>query len=299
MLKRTLFFSSQGRLSIKNTLLCYESFYKGEGPVERTFPLEDLGSVVVESTQITLTSYCVNALAEHNVTLLFCDASHMPSAQMLPFSGNSLTGKNTAAQINSTIALKNKLWKQTVKAKIINQAGCLQNNGIKDTKLLCIAEEVKSGDPGNCEAVAARHYFRLLGIEESFSRDRDGEPPNNALNYGYAILRAACARAIAGSGLLCCIGIHHSNQYNAFALADDIMEPFRPFFDDMVFSARRIFANSTLEKEQKARLLTVLVRDVLICGERRPLSNALSFTTASLVRCFLKEENNILFPEFP
>jgi len=299
MLKRTLFFGSPGKLSVRNTLLCYTSFDEKEASMTRTFPLEDLGFVVVESMQMSLTSYCISALAENNVMLLFCDPSHMPSAGLLPFSGNSLTGKNTAAQLDSTPALKGRLWKQTVQAKIMNQAGCLASLGIKDKKLCSLAGTTKSGDPENCEAVAARLYFKLLGIDDHFLREREGAPPNNALNYGYAVLRAACARALVGSGLLCCVGIHHSNQYNAFALADDIMEPYRPFVDEMVFSDRGFFSVPELGREQKARLLQILVRDVRIKEERRPLSNVLSFTSASLVRCFLREENTVAYPEFP
>ena len=299
MLKRTLFFGSPGRLSVKNDQLCYEPREPGEGPPFRTFPLEDLGCVLVESMQMNLTSFCINALAENNVALLFCGSTHMPSAQILPFSGNSLTGRNTAAQLDSTPALKGRLRKQTVQAKIMNQAGCLASLGIEDKKLHILAGKTRSGDLENSEAVAARHYFKLLGIDSPFLREREGEPPNNALNYGYAILRAACARALTGSGLFCCVGIHHSNQYNAFALADDIMEPYRPFVDEMVFSEREFFSVPELRREHKARLLQILVRDVQIKEERRPLSNVLAFTSASLVRCFLRAENTIVFPGFP
>lgn len=299
MLKRTLFFGSPGRLSVKNDQLCYEPRDPGDGPPLRTFPLEDLGCVLVESMQMNLTSFCIDALAENNVALLFCGSTHMPSAQTLPFSGNALTGKNTRAQLDSTSALKARLWKQTVQAKITNQAGCLASLGIEDKSLASLADSTKSGDPGNNEAVAARRYFKLLGLDEPFLREREGDPPNHALNYGYAILRAACARALTGSGLLCCVGIHHTNQYNAFALADDIMEPYRPFVDEMVFSERDFFSSPELSREQKARLLQVLVRDVRIKEERRPLSNVLSFTSASLARCFLREENALVFPDFP
>lgn len=299
MLKRTLFFGSPGKLSVRNTMLCYTPCDREPVQETRTFPLEDLGCVVVESLQMTLTSCCISALAENNVMILFCDSSHMPSAETLPFSGNSLTGKNTAAQLDSTQALKGRLWKQTVQAKIMNQAGCLASLGIEDKKLSFLAGATKSGDPENSEAVAARHYFKLLGVDEPFLREREGKPPNHALNYGYAILRAACARALTGSGLLCCVGIHHSNQYNAFALADDIMEPYRPFVDEMVFSEREFFSVPELGREHKARLLQILVRDVRLKEEIRPLSNVLSFTSASLVRCFLREENTLAFPEFP
>lgn len=295
MLKRTLFFGSPGKLSVKNTLLHYQPW---EGDKERSFPLEDLSCIVIESLQMTLTAYCLNALAACNIAVIFCDEHHMPSAQMLSFSGNTLTQKNTEAQFLSTMPLKGKLWRQTVKAKISNQARCLEKLGLSYQKLLYLSESTKADDVNNNEAVAARYYFQQLGIDEIFLRDRDGEPPNNALNYGYAILRAACARALTGSGLNCCIGLHHSNQYNSFCLADDVMEPYRPFVDAMIFSERDFFSVPELAKEHKAKLLQLLVMDVKIGNECRPLINALSFTTASLVRCFFRESKEISFPEF-
>ena len=157
---------------------------------------------------------------------------------------------------------------------------------------------MKNGDPGNVEAVGARFYFQQLGTEEDFIRERFGAAPNNALNYGYAILRAATARAIVGSGLSCVAGIHHCNQYNAFALADDVMEPYRPFVDETVFGKIEFFDVPELNRAQKAELLQILVRDVKIRNECRPLSNALSYTTASLVRCLAREEAAIAYPEF-
>ena len=209
-----------------------------------------------------------------------------------------MTQKNSEAQLLSTSAMKGRLWQQTVKSKLANQAKCLEQLGYPCDKLLYLARNTASGDKGNAEAVGARYYFQQLGLDDPFLRTREGDPPNNALNYGYAVLRAACARALIGSGLLCCIGIHHANQYNAYCLADDIMEPYRPFVDEMIFSERDFFTVPELQKEHKAKLLQSLVMDVKIGNERRPLINALSFTSASLARCFLKEEKEIAFPEF-
>lgn len=297
MLKRTLFFGSPGKLSIKNGLLVYES--GKPDTVERTFPVEDIGFLILESMQISLNSYCLNTLAECNVVVILCDSSHMPSAQMMPFSANSLTQKFVDAQIQASDALKRRLWKQTVQAKISNQAAVLRHLGLPCQRLYAFAKEVCNGDEGNMEAVAARYYFQQLGgVEQVFIREREGIPPNHALNYGYAILRAAVARALIGSGLLCVLGIHHSNQYDPFVLADDVMEPYRPFADELVFANRQYFSVPALEKEHKARLLQLLIADVKINGERRPLMNALSYTTASLVRCFQKEEKSISYPEF-
>lgn len=296
MLKRTLFFGSPGKLSIKNGLLVYES-----GSPEtaiRTFPVEDIGFLVLESMQLSLNSYCLNFLTECNVAVILCDASHMPSAQMIPFCTNSLMQKFVEAQVRASDALKQRLWKQTVQAKISNQAAVLRHLGLPFQRLHALEKEVCNGDEGNMEAVAARYYFQQLGLDQTFIREREGEPPNHALNYGYAILRAAVARALIGSGLLCVLGIHHSNQYDPFVLADDIMEPYRPFVDELVFANRQYFSVPVLEKEHKAKLLQLLIVDVKMNGERRPLMNALSYTTASLVRCFQKVEKSISYPEF-
>ena len=298
MLKRTLFFGSPGKLHISNGLLVYETSDEQKNFLKRTFPLEDIGFIVVESTQIMLTSFCINSLAENNTAVIFCDAAHMPSAQVIPFAANSLMQKSCNAQMNASDALKNRLWKQIVQAKIRNQAECLRRLGLNFQKIRFMEQSVRVGDIENAEAVAARFYFRQFGSDEDFLRDRTGIPPNHALNYGYAILRAATARALIGSGLLCIAGIHHSNQYNAFALADDIMEPYRPFVDDLIFSEREFFSADTLSKEHKAELLRLLTCDVSINGCRRPLMNALSYTTASLAECYLKEKKNIAFPEF-
>lgn len=299
MLKRTLFFSSPGRLFLENTLLIYEPNNHGVPPEKHHFPIEDIGFIVLESLQLSITTACLNALAQENVAVIVCDQAHIPSAAFQPYSGNSLTQRTTEAQLGASEALKGRLWRQTVEAKISNQAQCLARLGLPDKRLRVLADSVKNADTDNAEGVAARVYFQLLTDGNGFTRCRDGIPPNHALNYGYAILRAAVARALIGSGLLCVAGIHHANQYNPFGLADDIMEPYRPFVDDIVFSDCDFFADPELGKAQKARLLSVLACDVMIGGDKRPLMNALSYTTASLVRCFLKEEKQIRYPEFP
>ncbi len=296
MLKRTLFFSSSGKLYIKNSLLWYEP---GDPAAEkRSFPIEDIGFIVIENQQMLITSYALNALAENNTAVIICDSVHLPSAQLLPYSANTLCNSVVSAQLAATDALRGRLWKQTIQAKLKNQAVCLKKLDLEYKKLTALADKVKNGDPANAEAVGARFYFKQLGLSEDFTRERYGEPPNNALNYGYAVLRAAMARAIVGSGMLCICGVHHCNQYNAFTLADDIMEPYRPFIDETIFSERKFFSAEDLTREQKAKLLQLLTMDVKINGERRPLFNALSYTTASLAKCFLKESKEISYPEF-
>lgn len=298
MLKRTLFFGSPGRLFLERSLLAYEPRGIDGVSEKRTFPLEDLGFIVLESLQLVVTTACLNALAKENIAVVVCDAAHMPSAMLQPFAGNTLAQRHTEAQLRATDALKARLWRQTVKAKITNQAECLKRLGLPDQRLRVLAESVKAGDAANAEAVAARYYFQQLAGSKEFLRSQDGEPPNSALNYGYVILRAAVARALTGSGLLCVAGIHHSNQYNPFGLADDIMEPFRPFVDEMVFSACDFFSVPELGKAQKSQLLQLLTADVISGAERRPLLNSISYTSASLVRCFLREETVIKYPEF-
>lgn len=296
MLKRTLFFSTGGKLSIKDSLLWYESSDSAVG--KHSFSIEDIGFIVVESQQMLITSYALNALVENNVAIIICDASHMPSGQLMPYSAHTLSAAIVSSQLTSSEALHGRLWRQTIQAKLRNQAECLKRLHLEYKTVAALSQKVKSDDIDNKEAVGARFYFKQLGITGDFSRDRYGVPPNNALNYGYAILRAATARAIVGSGMLCINGIHHCNQYNAFALADDIMEPYRPFVDEIIFEERDFFSVDELKREHKAKLLQVFVRDVIIGGERRPLANALSYTTASLAKCFLKEEKEIIYPEF-
>lgn len=296
MLKRTLFFSTGGKLSIKDGLLWYESGDSAVG--KHSFAIEDIGFIVVESQQMLITSYALNALVENNVAVIICDASHIPSGQLMPYSAHTLSSAVVSSQLSASDALRGRLWKQTVQAKLKNQAECLKKLNLEYKTLSVLSREVKNEDIGNKEAVGARFYFKQLGISGEFLRDRYGAAPNNALNYGYAVLRAATARAIVGSGMLCISGIHHCNQYNAFALADDIMEPYRPFADEAVFSKRDFFNTEDLHKEHKAELLRLLTMDVKINGDRRPLANALSYTTASLAKCFLKEEKEIVYPEF-
>jgi len=300
MLKRTLFFSLRGHLRVENSQLVYEAFKDGDKQ-KHSFPIEDLGFIVIESTAITITSHCLQALAANNTAVTICDSAHLPNAILLPVQANTLTQKHTAAQAAATDALKERLWKQTVQAKIENQARCLAA-GSKDgaDRLRRHIPMVKNGDPDNREAVAAKEYFDFHS-GGSFRRERDGAMPNPALNYGYAILRAGVARTLVGSGLSCVLGIHHSNQYNAFALADDIMEPYRPFVDDIVLNQPDIFpADATeLTRDMKAQLLQVLTQDALLDKLTRPLLNAMSFTSASLARCFLKEDKEIAYPLLP
>ena len=287
MLAKTLSFGSAGRLSAKYGQLVYD----GADGLHRTFPIEDIGFVIVETGLLTLTSSCLQCLAEANVALVICDSSHVPSAQLLPFAAHSTAQETTAAQFAATDAVQGRLWRQVVRAKIANQAALLKRLGHATAALRLenMADAVKNRDSENMEAQAARIYFQTLAPSPDFTRDREGDWPNAALNYGYAVLRAAVARALVGSGLVCLRGIHHHNRYNAFALADDMMEPYRPFVDQYVLGKVRPFdvPSDELTKEMRARLLEMLTCDVKMGSVKRPLSVALSFTTASLARYYL------------
>lgn len=298
MIAKTLSFSSPGQLSVKNDQLVYD----GCDGVHRTFPVEDLGFVIVETGRMEVSSSCLQRLADSNVALVICDAVHMPCAQMLPFAAHSTAQETMTAQFAASDAVQGRLWRQIIQRKISNQALLLKQLGHAGESFCLndMAKSVKNHDAGNIEAQAARIYFRGLAPSQDFRRDRDGAWPNDALNYGYAILRAAMARSLVGSGLFCFRGIHHHNRYNAFALADDMMEPYRPFVDQYVLGGEPPFdvPATELTREMRSKLLEMLTCDVRIGGVKRPLSIALTFTTASLARHYLGKADKLALPDF-
>lgn len=295
MIARTLCFSSIGKLSLR-----YEQLvWTGSDGVEKTVSIEDVGFVILEAERIEITVALLRFLAEKNVAVVVCDSSHTPSAQVIPYAAHTTAAEHMGLQLAASDAVCGRLWRQVCRQKILNQAKLMERLKKGDVaRMRELAESVKNGDPTNCEGQAARIYFQALG-PEGFVREREGAWPNAPLNYGYAILRAAVARAIVGSGLACFCGIHHHNRYNAFALADDIMEPYRPFVDQYVLSGGRPFdiSQEGLTKDMKARLLQMLACDVRLEGYKRPLMVALSYTTASFVRVFKKETTELVLPE--
>ncbi len=300
MIKRTLLFSTPGEL----TLHLGQLVWAGKDGRSTSAPIEDLGFVVIESPLIRTSAALLTALAEEGASVIFCDQHHMPSASLLPFTGHTLTQKHLQIQVNASDAKCARLWRQVVVAKIENQAACIRLFDAESAATLNYhAKLVRKGDSDNQEAQAAFFYFGWLAKRvQGFKRDRNGGPPNDALNYGYAILRAAVARALVSSGLSCAFGLHHHNQYNAFCLADDVMEPYRPFVDRIVFSHLNIFADPMreLSAEGKRMLLSFLVTDVQMGEETRPLMIALSQTTASLVRALEgSAEIELKLPRFP
>lgn len=297
MIARTLSFSSPGKLFAKDAQLVYE----GEDGVRRSFPIEDLGFVILETGLMTVSSHCIRQLADANVALVVCDATHTPSAQMLPFAAHTTTQETVAAQLGATAAVQGRLWRQVVRAKILNQSELLRRLGFDACRRLrAMADEVKNYDAENVEAQAARIYFRALAPDPGFVRAREGTWPNPALNYGYGVLRAAVARALVGSGLTCFRGVHHHNRYNAFCLADDMMEPYRPFVDQYVFGHVPPFnvQATELTRGMKARLLQMLTCDVKTGDLKRPLMVALTYTTASLAKYYLGKTDHLVLPSF-
>lgn len=313
MIKRTLCFTSPAYLSLKDgqLLIKLPEVEKNDLPERmkrdstRTIPVEDIGVVVLDNRQITLTHGLLEALLENNCAVVTCDSRGMPVGLMLPLCGNTLQSERFAKQIEVSLPLKKQLWQQTVKAKIDNQAAVLKN--VTEVETGCMSRwsaDVRSGDPDNLEGRAAAYYWKNVfsNITEldNFTRGRDGMPPNNLLNYGYAILRAVIARSLVSAGLLPTLGIHHHNRYNAYCLADDIMEPYRPYVDRLVYDMVAGHAKeeySEMTRELKMKLLSIPTLDVTVNGRRSPLMIAATQTAASLCKCFNGELRRIAYPE--
>ena len=304
MIKRTLYFGNPAYLSLRNSQLVI-NLPEANGMDDRTgnntIPIEDIGIILLDHKQITITQGLLEALLSNNAAVITCDSSRMPVGLLLPLSGNTTQSERFQAQIDASLPLRKQLWQQTIQAKIGNQAYVLntcRNAVVKN--MLAWVDEVKSGDCDNLEARAAAYYWsNMFPAIPEFRRGREGPPPNNLLNYGYAILRAVVARSLVASGLLPTLGIHHHNRYNAYCLADDIMEPYRPFVDKLVVELTDSGEDfQELTKSLKAKLLSIPVLDVIINDQRSPLMIAVGITTASLAKCYLGEARKIVYPEF-
>lgn len=293
MLKRTLFFSTPYHLSLKNAQIVARS--QDMPDVQKTIPIEDVGFIVLEHQQTIITLPLLSALSENNVAVIFCGSNYMPTSMLMNLDSNHTQGESFRYQIDASEPLKKNLWKQIVEAKIRNQAALLSKLGKDGDKLRPLYMNVKSGDADNREGMAARVYWsELFGAD--FTRERGGDTPNSLLNYGYTILRAATARSLMGSGLMPAFGLFHKNRYNSFPLADDVMEPYRPFVDEIVFD---LYANGEdeLTRDVKARILKLLVIDTVFGKVRRPLDIGLTMTTASLSKCFAGTQKKISYPQ--
>ncbi len=302
MIKKTLYFGNPCYLSQKDMQLKIQIPANEENPTDRitSVPIEDIGIIILDNPQITVTQTVMSSLLENNSAIITCATNHLPAGMMLPLSGNTIQSERYAAQIKASLPLKKLLWKQTIAQKIKNQAVVLEREGKPAANMRKWVEQVNSGDTKNLEARAAVYYWKNIFQQyPDFLRSREGLFPNNLLNYGYAILRAIAARSLVGSGLLPTLGIHHHNRYNAFCLADDIMEPYRPFVDTLVLNVLQNEPESELlTPVLKKRFLGIPVIDVMIDKEESPLMIAMQRTTASLAKCFSGEQRTIIYPGY-
>ena len=298
MIKRTLYFGNNAYLHTRDEHLIVD-FAEKEKP-QAMVPIEDIGVVILDAFQLAISQNLITKLLHNNVALITCDERHLPQGLMLNLDGNHIQSERFKTQIDASVPLMKNLWQQTVKIKIGNQAALLRNIGIDTKNMEYWEKSVNSGDTSNYEGRAAAYYWQSVFEDyvEDFVRGRYDAEPNNLLNYGYAILRAIAARSLVASGLLPTLGIHHHNKYNAYCLADDIMEPYRPYVDQVVLGI--LGANENifeLTPELKRQLLQIPVVDVVIEGKSSPLMIGMQRTTASLNACFEGSERKIKYPE--
>lgn len=310
MIKRTLYFGNPSYLSLKSKQMVIKKPPVNDLPpldfddpkeftdTIKTIPIEDIGLVILDCPQITVTSALLSALLDNNCALVTCDQRHLPIGLLLTLYGNNVQTERHHLQIEASLPLKKQLWQQTIQAKIKNQASVLKSiPGVEIGNMMAWAQSVKSGDSDNHEGRAAAYYWKSIFVDNpKFTRD-DDDIANAMLNYGYAIIRALVARALAGAGLIPTIGIHHHNRYDAYCLADDMMEPYRPYVDQIVLNAVN---NERLPKEldtmTKKFFLELPTKEVMIDGTRRPLMLAVGQTVSSLQKCFAGEIRKLSFP---
>lgn len=304
MIKRTLYFGNPAYLSLKLKQLVVrlpqtDGEEKSENELTRTIPIEDLGVIILDHKQITITQALLSELMDNNCAVITCDSQRLPIGLFLPLAGNSIQNERFRLQVDASLPLKKQLWQQTIEAKIRNQAAMLRyTTGEEHKNMIKWSDSVKSGDVENMEARAAVYYWKTVFPDNPyFVRDHEGGGINALLNYGYAVLRAIVARALVASGLLPTLGIHHHNRYNSYCLADDIMEPYRPYVDKVVFDILSEESERDITTAAKIKLLNIPVVEVNICGRRSPLMVAVSHTTTSLVKCFRGESRRVIYPE--
>ena len=291
MLKKSILLENKASISTKNLQLVIKTETR-----ESTIPIEDIGYLVVDHPEIYLSIPALNLLIDNNTAVIICNTNHLPNGMFLNLNSHHIQQEIFKNQINASAPLKKQLWQQTITEKITNQGILLQKITSKNNNFEFLASKVLSGDSSNMEGVAANFYWKSF-FEHNFKRERFGDYPNNFLNYGYAILRAATARALSGSGLLNTLGIHHKSKYNAFALADDIMGPFRPIVDEKVAEIMQNYSEQELNTAIKAELLQILTRTVYFKEEKSPLMVALQKTASSLQQCYTGERKKIKYPK--
>jgi len=291
MVKRTVLIENKASIHTKDSQLLIKTEER-----ETTIPIEDIGYLVIDNQEVYLSMNSMNQLVENNCAVIICGRNHLPNGMFLNLNSHHIQQEIFKHQLNASVPFKKQLWQQTVIEKIKNQSLLLTQITGEKNSLDHLASKVLSGDTSNMEGVAASHYWKYF-FEFSFKRERFGDYPNNFLNYGYAILRAATARAIAGSGMLNTVGIHHKSKYNAFALADDLMEPYRPLVDEKVIELMEKYEEIELNTAIKAELLQILSRTVYFKDEKSPLMVALQKTASSLQQCFRGEQKKIKYPK--
>ena len=291
MLKKTILLENKATVITRNLQLVIKSEIR-----ESTIPIEDIGFLVLDNPEIYLSIPAMNLLIENNTAVIICNSNHLPNGMFLNLNSHHIQQEIFRNQIDASVPLKKQLWQQTIIEKITNQGILLETITKKKNNFEFLASKVLSGDTSNMEGVAASFYWKSF-FEHDFKRERFGDYPNNFLNYGYAILRAATARALSGSGLLNTLGIHHKSKYNAFALADDIMEPYRPIVDEKVFEMMQNYDEQELNTILKSELLQILTRTVYFKDEKSPLMVALQKTASSLQQCYMGDRKKIKYPK--
>ncbi|WP_035673365.1 type II CRISPR-associated endonuclease Cas1 [Flavobacterium sp. 83] len=296
MIKRTILIENKSSITTKNQQLVLKSEIR-----ESTIPIEDVGFLVLDHAEIYLSIPAMNLIVENNTAIIICGSNHLPNGMLLNLNSHHIQQEIFKNQIEASIPLKKQLWQQTIIEKIKNQGELLGKITNNKNTFEFLASKVLSGDTTNMEGVAAQQYWKNFPLpnheKDGIKRERYGDYPNNFLNYGYAILRAATARALSGSGLLNTLGIHHKSKYNAFALADDIMEPFRPIVDEKVFEIMQRYQEQELNTAIKAEMLQMLTRTVYFKEEKSPLMIGLQKTASSLQQCFTGDRKKIKYPK--
>ncbi len=296
MIKKSILIENKTSITAKNLQLIIKSEIR-----ESSIPIEDIGFLVLDHPEIYISLPAMNLLVENNTSVIICSKNHMPNGMFLNLNSHHIQQEVFKNQIEASVPLKKQLWQQTIVEKITNQGILLAKITQNKNAFDFLASKVLSGDTTNMEGVAAQQYWKSLPLAPSegrgIKRERFGDYPNNFLNYGYAILRAATARALSGSGLLNTLGIHHKSKYNAFALADDIMEPFRPVVDEKVFEIMQNYDEQELNTKIKTELLQILTRTVYFKDEKSPLMVALQKTASSLQQCFIGQRKKIKYPK--
>lgn len=297
MIKRTLIFTECVTLNVHNYRLVIKSMDNDTS--DRKIPLEDIDTIIVEHQNSLISNSVFTELLQYNATIITCNQKHMPNGMFLNLDGNTLQSIKFKNQIHLTNEMKGEFWRQTISRKIYNQAMLLKKLNFEIDNMLYWSKNVSVFDVENYEGRASVYYWSKLFLNwiPNFTRDRFGKPPNNLLNYGYTILRSICAKNLIGSGLLPTLGIFHKNKYNAHCLADDIMEPYRPYIDNEILEILTDGLDITeLNNEFKIKILSIYTKNININKMSLPLMDAMHLTTSSLSGCIDNKLKTIKYP---